>query len=40
LFGLCATVSLAMVLPAAFFWRDEAMDAEEATADVGGPESV
>jgi MFS family permease len=40
LFGLCAAVSLAMVLPAAFFWRDEAMDAEEATADVGGPESV
>jgi MFS family permease len=40
LFGLCAAVSLAMVLPAAFFWRDEAMDTEEATADAGGPESV
>jgi hypothetical protein len=32
LYGLCAAVSLTLVLPAAFFWRDDAMDAEEANA--------
>ena len=32
LFGLCGVVGLAMVGPAAFFWRDEAMDSAEANA--------
>ena len=32
LFGLCGVVALAMVVPAAFFWRDEAMDTAEAGA--------
>ena len=32
LFGLCGVVGLAMVVPAAFFWRDEAMDSAEAAA--------
>jgi MFS family permease len=32
LFGLCGALGLAMVVPAAIFWRDEAMDAEEAKA--------
>jgi hypothetical protein len=32
LFGLCGVVGLAMVVPAAFFWRDEAMDSAEADA--------
>jgi MFS family permease len=32
LFGLCAALSLAMIVPAAFFWRDEVMDAEESSA--------
>jgi MFS family permease len=32
LFGLCGAVGLALVVPAAFFWRDEAMDSAEADA--------
>ena len=32
LFGLCGAIGLAMVVPAAFFWRDEAMDSAEANA--------
>jgi MFS family permease len=32
LFGLCGAIGLAMVVPAAFFWRDEAMDSAEADA--------
>ena len=32
LFGLCAGLGLATVVPAAYFWRNEVMDAEEASA--------
>lgn len=32
LFGLCAGVNLLVIAPAAFFWRNEAMDAEVANA--------
>ena len=34
LFGICAVVNLAVVVPAAFFWRDEKMAAEVANSVV------
>jgi hypothetical protein len=39
LFGLCAALSLAMIVPAAFFWREEMMDAEESSALADHDES-
>ena len=32
LFGLCGALCLATMIPAAHFWRDDVMDAEEASA--------
>ena len=32
LFGCCGALGLATMIPAAHFWRDEVMDAEEARA--------
>jgi hypothetical protein len=40
LFGLCGALCLATMVPAAHFWRDEVMDAEEARALADHDEGV